>query len=90
MTETLGVVIAILSSALGGTAVAVTRYLVTDADPLTLATLRWGIGFVVVLPATLMLGAHWPRPRALPAIGGLIAVFIGIWIATTESAAAAK
>jgi predicted enzyme related to lactoylglutathione lyase len=38
--EWLGVLIAIASSALGGTAAAVTRYLVTDADPLTLAILR--------------------------------------------------
>jgi drug/metabolite transporter (DMT)-like permease len=37
MNEQAGVVIAILSSALGGTAAAVTRYLVSSADPITLA-----------------------------------------------------
>ena len=41
------------SSALGGTAAAVTRYLVGDADPLTLAILRWGIGFLCVLPVAI-------------------------------------
>ena len=38
--EGIGVLIAIASSALGGTAAAVTRYLVSDADSLTLAILR--------------------------------------------------
>ena len=79
VTETLGVIIAIASSALGGTAAAVTRYLVTDADPLTLAILRWGIGFIVVLPATLMLRARWPKPRDLPAIAGLGILFFGLF-----------
>ena len=40
MSETLGVLIAIASSLLGGSAAAVTRYLVTDADAVTLAILR--------------------------------------------------
>ena len=79
MTETVGVIIAIVSSALGGTAAAVTRYLVADADPLTLAALRWGIGFIVVLPATLMLRARWPQPRDLPAIAGLGILFFGLF-----------
>src|ERR1043165_8639469 len=79
VTETLGVIIAIASSALGGTAAAVTRYLVTDADPLTLAILRWGIGFIVVLPATLLMRARWPKPRDLPAIAGLGILFFGLF-----------
>ena len=40
-----------------------TRYLVANADPLTLALLRWGIGFLVVLPVTLLLRSKLP-PRA--------------------------
>jgi drug/metabolite transporter (DMT)-like permease len=79
VTETIGVIIAIVSSALGGTAAAVTRYLVTDADALTLAILRWSIGFVVVLPATLMLRARWPLRRDLPAIAGLGILFFGLF-----------
>ena len=79
MTETIGVIIAIISSALGGTAAAVTRYLVGNADPLTLAILRWGIGFVVVLPAALLLRARWPTRRDLPAIALLGIVFFGLF-----------
>jgi drug/metabolite transporter (DMT)-like permease len=59
--EWLGVLIAIVSSCLGGTAAAVTRYLVGDADPLTLSILRWGIGFLCVLPVALVLRVRWPR-----------------------------
>ena len=79
MSERLGVIIAIVSSALGGTAAAVTRYLVAGADPLTLAIVRWGIGFVVVLPAALMLGARWPKRDDLPAIAGLGILFFGLF-----------
>jgi drug/metabolite transporter (DMT)-like permease len=61
--EWLGVMIAIVSSSLGGTAAAVTRYLVGNADPLTLAILRWGIGFLCVLPIALLLRVRWP-PRS--------------------------
>jgi len=38
--EWTGVAIALASSALGGTAAAITRYLVGNADPITLAILR--------------------------------------------------
>jgi drug/metabolite transporter (DMT)-like permease len=54
VSERNGVLIASVSSCLGGTAAAVTRYLVTDADPLTLAILRWGIGFLCLLPVAVM------------------------------------
>ena len=61
MGEWVGVLIAVVSSALGGTAAAVTRYLVVgSADPLTLSMLRWGIGFVCVLPVALALRVRWP------------------------------
>jgi len=63
MTETLGVLIAIVSSSLGGTAAAVTRYLVSDADAVTLAILRWGIGFACLLPVALLLRVKWPQRR---------------------------
>jgi len=79
MTETIGVIIAIVSSALGGTAAAVTRYLVAGADPLTLAILRWGIGFIVVLPATLLLRARWPQRGDWLAIAGLGILFFGVF-----------
>jgi drug/metabolite transporter (DMT)-like permease len=43
--NTIGVLIALASSCLGGSAAAVTRYLVGNADPLTLALLRWASDF---------------------------------------------
>jgi drug/metabolite transporter (DMT)-like permease len=75
----LGVLIAMISSALGGTAAAVTRYLVGDADPLTLAVLRWGIGFLCVLPVALLLRARWPMRRDWPAVAALGICFFGLF-----------
>jgi len=77
--EWLGVLIAIVSSTLGGTAAAVTRYLVTDADPLTLAILRWGIGFLCVLPVALVLHVPWPRRGDWPAVAALGISFFGLF-----------
>jgi drug/metabolite transporter (DMT)-like permease len=75
----LGVLIAIVSSSLGGTAAAVTRYLVSDADPLTLAILRWGIGFLCVLPVALVLRVRWPRRNDWPAVAALGICFFGVF-----------
>jgi EamA-like transporter family len=75
----LGVLIAIVSSSLGGTAAAVTRYLVSDADPLTLAILRWGIGFLCVLPVALVLHVRWPRRNDWPAVAALGICFFGVF-----------
>lgn len=79
MSEWVGVLIAIVSSCLGGTAAAVTRYLVGNADPLTLAILRWGIGFLCVLPIALILRVRWPgRGDWLP-VAGLGICFFGLF-----------
>ena len=79
MGEAFGVLIAIASSALGGTAAAVTRYLVADADPLTLALLRWGIAILVVVPVALALRVRWPQPRDWPAVALLGISFFGLF-----------
>lgn len=79
MSERRGVIIAVLSSALGGTAAAVTRYLVQSADPLTLAMLRWGIGFLCVLPAALLLRARWPARADWPGVAALGVSFFGLF-----------
>ncbi len=79
MNEWLGVSIAIVSSGVGGTAAAVTRYLVGVADPLTLAILRWGIGFICVLPIALLLRVKWPRRRDWPAVAALGVLFFGLF-----------
>jgi drug/metabolite transporter (DMT)-like permease len=77
--EGLGVALAVISSMLGGTAAAVTRYLVGNADPVTLAILRWGIGFFCVLPAALLFRVRWP-PRGdwLP-VAALGFAFFGVF-----------
>jgi drug/metabolite transporter (DMT)-like permease len=79
MAEWLGVMIAIVSSSLGGTAAAVTRYLVGSADPITLAILRWGIGICCVLPVALLLRAKMPPYRDLLPVAVLGICFFGFF-----------
>src|ERR1700709_869830 len=94
--EWFGVLLALISSCLGGTAAAVTRYLVGNADPITLAILRWGIGFLCLLPVALVLRVRWP-PRgdwlAVAALGfcffGLFFVLYNIAVSYTTAARAA-
>jgi drug/metabolite transporter (DMT)-like permease len=77
--EGIGVAMAIVSSCLGGTAAAVTRYLVVSADPVTLAILRWGIGFLCVLPAALVLRSKWPQPADWLPVAALGFCFFGLF-----------
>jgi drug/metabolite transporter (DMT)-like permease len=77
--EWFGVSIAVISSCLGGTAAAVTRYLVGNADPITLAILRWGIGFLCVLPTALFLRVRWPQRSDWLAIAVLGLCFFGLF-----------
>jgi drug/metabolite transporter (DMT)-like permease len=79
LSEWSGVAIALVSSGLGGTAAAITRYLAGNADPITLAILRWGIGFLCVLPAALFLNARWPQGRDWPAVAALGFCFFGVF-----------
>lgn len=79
MGEWAGVAIALVSSSLGGTAAAITRYLVGGADPVLLAILRWGIGFVCLLPCALMLGVCWPQRSDWPAVALLGICFFGLF-----------
>jgi drug/metabolite transporter (DMT)-like permease len=79
LSEWIGVGIALASSCLGGTAAAITRYLVGYADPITLAILRWGIGFLCVLPTALFLGVRWPSRRDWPAVAFLGLCFFGLF-----------
>jgi drug/metabolite transporter (DMT)-like permease len=95
LSEWIGVAIALVSSCLGGTAAAITRYLVGNADPITLAILRWAIGFLCLLPVALCLKVRWP-PRsdwlAVAALGicffGLFFVFYNVAIGYTTAARA--
>ena len=79
MAEVLGVLIAVVSSMLGGTAAAVTRYLVGNADAVTLAMLRWGIGFACVLPVALALRVRWPPRRDWLPVAGLGVCYFGLF-----------
>jgi drug/metabolite transporter (DMT)-like permease len=79
LSEWIGVLIALASSFLGGSAAAITRYLVGNADPITLAILRWGIGFACLLPAALLLGVKWPPRRDWPAVAALGICFFGLF-----------
>jgi drug/metabolite transporter (DMT)-like permease len=79
MGEWAGVLIAIVSSSIGGTAAAVTRYLVGSADPLTLAILRWGIGFLCVLPIALIMRVRWPGRADFPGVAALGLCFFGVF-----------
>lgn len=80
MNERTGVLLAVLSSALGGAAAVATRYLVGDYDPLTLATVRFGGGALCLLPVALLLRPQWPARPDWPAVAGLGFLFYGVFI----------
>jgi drug/metabolite transporter (DMT)-like permease len=77
--EWAGVAIALASSSLGGTAAAITRYLVGGADPILLAILRWGIGFLCLLPCAVLFGVRWPQRSDWPAVALLGICFFGLF-----------
>src|SRR6202521_2167049 len=77
--EWIGVSIALVSSCLGGSAAAIPRSLVGNADSITLAILRWGIGFACLLPTALFLGVRWPPRRDWPAVALLGMCFFGLF-----------
>jgi drug/metabolite transporter (DMT)-like permease len=74
MSERIGVLAAILSSTLGGTVAAMTRFVIADIDPLALAALRFGGAFLVLLPVVFALRQPWPKGRdwlAVALLGGV-------------------
>lgn len=77
--ERAGVIAAVASSALGGTAAALTRYAIGASDPVTLAAFRFGIAFVLVLPIALALGSRWPRGRDWVAVAALGVMFFAVF-----------
>jgi len=74
-----GVVAAVISSALGGSAAALTRYAIGASDPVTLAAFRFGIGFVLVLPLALTAGARFPQGADRLAVAGLGILFFAVF-----------
>ena len=79
MSELLGVLLELICSRLGGTAAAVTRDPVGNADPITLAILRWGIGFLCLLPVALVLRVRWPPRSDWLAVAALGLCFFGLF-----------
>jgi drug/metabolite transporter (DMT)-like permease len=74
-----GVAIALLSSSFGGGAAVATRFLITSADPLTLATIRFGGGALLILPLALLLRPKWPTRADWPAVAGLGFLFYAVF-----------
>ncbi len=79
MNERRGVAIAIVSTSIGGSAAAITRYLVGSADPITLAILRWDIGVLIVLPVAIALRVRWPQGRDWLAVAALGVLFFALF-----------
>jgi drug/metabolite transporter (DMT)-like permease len=75
MGETWGALAAVLSSALGGSSIGATRYLVGALDPLAIGSFRFGVGFVLLAPIAILRGGRWPQPRDWPGVAGLGLLF---------------
>ncbi|NOJ40870.1 DMT family transporter [Bradyrhizobium australiense] len=79
MSEASGVLAAVLSSGLGGTSIGATRYLVNAIDPLATGSFRFGIGFLLLLPAVLLQGAQWPRRPDWLNVAGLGVLYFALF-----------
>ena len=58
-----GVLAALLSSAIGGTAIVATRFLAAAFDPITLGAVRFVGGATMLLPIAILARSPWPRRR---------------------------
>jgi len=74
-----GVAIALVSSSFGAGAAVATRFLITSADPLTLATVRFGGGALCLLPLVVLLRPKWPSRADWPAVAGLGFLFYAVF-----------
>lgn len=77
--ERAGVLAAVASSAFGGMAAAVTRFVIGATDPVALAVFRFGLGFLFLLPVALVIRARWPRGRDWLGVAALGAMFYGVF-----------
>lgn len=80
--QRLGILAAILSSAIGGVSTAATRFAIGGTDPITLAALRFGLGFACLLPVTLALRSQWPQRKDLMGVVLLGVLFFAIFQST--------
>jgi len=74
-----GIVAALASSALGGSAGALTRYVIGAIDPVTLAAFRFGIAFLLVLPIALALRSRWPQGKDWYGVAALGILFFCVF-----------
>jgi drug/metabolite transporter (DMT)-like permease len=81
MRERTGILMAMASSAIGGTSAAVVRFMVGSTDPVTLSALRFGAGFILLLPVALGLRGPWPKGRDWAGVIGLGVLFFGLTFA---------
>ena len=79
MNQRIAVAAAVLSSALGGMAAAATRYVIEATDPITLAALRFGFGFLFLLPLSLALERRWPGRKDWIGVAALGLLFFAIF-----------
>jgi drug/metabolite transporter (DMT)-like permease len=75
MGEIWGVLAAVLSSALGGTSIGATRFLVGAIDPLAIGSFRFGIGVLLLLPLALLQRKACPPRHDWPGVIGLGLLF---------------
>lgn len=85
---------AILSCSIGGINTAVTRYVIGATDPVTLAGMRFGLGFLLLLPIALALKSRWPKGRDWLGVAMLgilfFAVFMGLFNLSLRYTSAAR
>jgi drug/metabolite transporter (DMT)-like permease len=74
-----GILAGVVSSALGGMAAAVTRFVIGATDPVTIAVFRFGLGFLILLPVALALRSRWPRGRDWIGVAALGVMFYGVF-----------
>lgn len=79
MGDFLGVSAAVLSSAIGGASIGITRFISGTIDPLATGAFRFGIGAAMLLPAALWQGGPWPGRRDWPAVAGLGLLFFALF-----------
>jgi drug/metabolite transporter (DMT)-like permease len=79
MGEIAGILAAVLSSALGGTSIGATRYLVDTIDPFAIGTFRFGLGFIFLLPISLLQGERWPARADWLSVAGLGLLFFAVF-----------
>jgi drug/metabolite transporter (DMT)-like permease len=77
--ERAGILAAVASSAFGGMAAAVTRFVIGATDPVMLAVFRFGLGFLLLLQVALALRSRWPRGRDWIGVAALGVMFYGVF-----------